>query len=209
MKWLMEPMAVALGAIIVIVALILFGGFYLKTTQPAITPTPTPVPATTVLPTTIPTTPPVTTEATPEMTTPEPTPTLKHSNAGWATPVDDEGYHKLPDYSTVYNPKGNLPPVLLHQTYDGKFQKEAVVVEALQAPLLIDFALSSAQSPTRSFFFITVRDNETQKLLAQEGFFGPYSESRQKRLFFSSPGTYHINMYGAFVTVDLTLRAPG
>jgi hypothetical protein len=71
----------------------------------------------------------------------------------------------------------------------------------------VDFVLTGAQSPTRSFFYLTVRNNKTQELLAQEGFYGPYTDNSGKRFYFSSPGDYHINMWGGFVTVDLTLRA--
>jgi hypothetical protein len=210
MKWLMEPVAVALGIIIVIVGIMLFGGVYLRMTQAPIVPTSTPAPVTTVIPTEVPTTTPETTEATPEMTTPVPTPTRERSSAASAAPSEEaDKYFNLPYKSTVYNPKGNLPPILYHQTYEGKFQKAAVEAKVLQAPLIIDFVLTSAQGPTRSRFLLTVRNNETQELLAQEGFYGAYTENTQKRLYFSAPGTYHIDMYGTFVTVDLTVRAPG
>jgi hypothetical protein len=209
MKWFIEPAAVALGIIVVIVIIVLFGGFaYRASQQSLITPTPVPETATvTEIPTVALTTLPDTTQPIPETTTPPPTPTQPKTYAAIATPYDDKKYYKLPYYSSVYNPKGNLPPTIFHQTYEGKFQSEAVVANVLQAPLIVDFVLTQSQSPTRSFFFITVRNNETQELLAQDGFFGPYSENQMKRLYFSSPGSYHINMWGGFVTVDLTLRA--
>jgi len=208
MKWLMEPVAVALGIIIVIVAVMLFGGFYLKTTQAPINPTPTPAPVTPV-PTEIPTTVPETTPPTPEIMTPAPTPTKPQGNyVVPAVPFTDEKYYKLPYRSTRYDPRTSmLPPVIFHQTYDGKFQSEAIVVNLVRTPLMVDYSLSYVQSPTRSFFFLTIRDNATQELIAQDGFLGPYSEDRMKRLTFSSPGAYHINMYGGFVTVDLSIRA--
>ncbi|HVN66590.1 MAG TPA: hypothetical protein VMT31_08260 [Methanomicrobiales archaeon] len=206
----MEPVAVALGIIVVIVAVMLFGGFYLKITQTPIAPTPTPItPVVTEVPAEIPTPLPETNPPPQVTTTPVPTPTPERSHAGPAIPYNDKKYYNLPYKSTYYNPKGNLPPTIYQQTYVGKFQSEAVVVRALQAPLIVDFILTSAQSPTRSFFFLTLRNNETHELLAQEGFYGPYTENPQKRLFFSSPGEYHINMYGGFVTVDLIIRAPG
>jgi hypothetical protein len=209
MKWLMQPVAVALGIIIVIAGLMLFGSVYLKMTQAPLAPAATPQPVTTVLPTQVPTTLPETSEPTPEMTTPVPTPTRDRSFATAAKPSEDaDKYYNLPYKSTVYNPKGNLPPTIYHQTYDGKFQKEGVDARVLQAPLIIDFVLTSAQGPTRSRFLLTVRNNETQELLAQEGFYGAYTENSQKRLYFSAPGTYHIDMYGTFVNVDLTVRAP-
>jgi hypothetical protein len=211
MKWLMQPVAVALGIIIVIAALMLFGGFYLKLTQPAIASTPTPTPAsmTTVLPTEIPTTLPETTPPAPEVTTPAPEPTPRGTYAESATPIRDPNPYVLPYYSTVYNPRGQYFPTIFHQSYDMKYQYEAVYADVKQAPLIIDFAVSpESDSPIRSFFLITVRDNETQKLLAQDGFFRTYSSNSPKRLYFSTPGQYHINMYGGFVKADLTLRAP-
>ncbi|MGA2934355.1 MAG: hypothetical protein ABSD81_04295 [Methanomicrobiales archaeon] len=208
MKWLIEPVAVALGIVLVIVVIVLFGAFSFGATQKhLVTPTPVPVAATvTEIPTTVPT--PETTPPTPETTTPPPTPTPPRTDAAAATPYDDKKYYKLPYYSTVYDPRANMPPVFFQQSYDGRFQSEAVVANVVQAPLIVDFTLTQAQSPTRSFFYITVRNNATQELLAQDGFFGPYSIDTSKRLFFSTPGSYHINMYGGFVSVDLTLRAP-
>jgi len=208
MKWLMEPVAVALGIIIVIVAVMLFGGFYLKFTQAPITPTPTPVtPVVTEIPTEIPTTE-ETPPPTPEVTLPPPPTTPPGSYAVAAKPYDDKKYYKLPYRSTVYDPRASMPPVIFSTSYEGKFQSEGVVVHVVRPPLLIDYSLTSAQSPTRSFFFLTVRNNETQELLAQDGFLGPYSEDRMKRLTFSAAGDYHINMYGGFVGVQLNLRAP-
>jgi hypothetical protein len=210
MKWLIEPAAVALAIIIVIVAIVLFGGFYLRSSQPSlVTPTPVPV-ATTVteIPTPVPTTVPETTPPTPEIPTPPPVPTQRGTYAESATPIRDPNYYKLPYYSTVYDPRGNMPPTIFHQSYQFNFQYEAVVANVVQAPLIIDFAVSpGSNSPIRSFFMITVRDNSTQKLLAQDGYFRTYSSNSPKRLIFSSPGTYHINMYGSFVSADLTLRA--
>ncbi len=211
MKWMLQPIGIALGVIILIGFFLILGGQYLKFSEEArVTPTPVPVtPAITGIQTTEPTTP-ETTAPTPEVTTPAPTPTRERSFAASAAPSEDaDKYFNLPYKSTIYNPKGNLPPTIYHQMYDGRFQKEAVDVKVLQAPLIIDFVLTSTQSPTRSRFLLTVRNNETKELLAQEGFYGAYPENPQKRFYFSAPGTYHIDMWGSFVTVDLTIRAPG
>jgi hypothetical protein len=209
MKWMIEPAAIALGIIMVIVVIVLFGGFALRAQHPQATPTPVPETAViTEVPTTIPETTPETIP-TPEITTPSPVPTERGTYAESAEPSEDaDKYYNLPYKSNVYNPKGNLPPTIYHQMYDGRFQKEAVDAKVLQAPLIIDFVLTSSQGPTRSRFLLTVRNNETKELLAQEGFYGAYPENPQKRLYFSAPGTYHIDMWGSFVTVDLTLRAP-
>ncbi|HUK93179.1 MAG TPA: hypothetical protein VLU98_03995 [Methanomicrobiales archaeon] len=208
MKWMIEPAAIALGIIIVIVFVVILGGQIVKVHQASlVTPTPV-IPVVTTIEET-PTTLSETTPPTPEITTVAPTPTLPETYAVVAKPFEDKEYYKLPYYSTVYDPRlTNLPPVIYQQSYVGRFQSEAVVAKVAKAPFVVDFTLSSSQSPTRSFFYITVRNNATQQLLAQDGFFGPYSIDTQKRLYFSSPGTYHVNMYGGFVTVDLSLRAP-
>ena len=209
MKWLIEPVAVALGIVIVIVVIVLFGAFSFGASQKhLVTPTPVPMAATvTEIPTTVPT--PETTPPTTETTTPPPTPTQPKTYATAATPIRDPNPYVLPYYSTIYNPKGEVFPTIFQQSYTFNYQYEAVVAQVLQAPLIIDFAVTpGSSSPIRSFFLITVRDNTTQKLLAQDGYFRTYSSNSPKRLTFSSPGTYHINMYGGFVSVDLTLRAP-
>jgi len=163
----------------------------------------------TAIPTTVPITIPETTLPTPETPTPPPIPTQRGTYVIAATPINDPNTYMLPYYSTVYNPAGQVFPVIFQQSYTFNYQYEAVVVHVVQAPLIIDFAVTPGSSnPIKSFFLITVRDNTNQQILAQDGYFRTYSVSSPKRLYFSSPGTYHINMYGALVGVDLTIRAP-
>lgn len=210
MKWMLQPIGIALGVIILIGFFLILGGQYLKFSEEArVTPTPVPrTPVITEIPTTEPTTP-ETTVPTPEVTTPAPEPTPRGTYAEAAIPIRDPSPYVLPYYSTVYNPKGAYFPTIFHKSYDMDFQYEAVYAEVVKAPLIVDFAVSpESSSPIRSFFMITVRDNETQKLLAQDGYYRTYSSNSPKRLYFSSPGKYHINMYGGFVNADLTLRAP-
>lgn len=211
MKWWIEPSAVALGIILVIVFVVILLGLSIRLGHSSQV-TPTPVPETTMItevPTPLPETTPETPPPTPETTTPPPTPTPPSTWAVAATPIIDPNPYVLPYYSTVYNPAGKVFTVIFQQSYNFKYQYEAVIANVVQAPLIIDFAVSpESSSPIRSFFMITVRDNTTQKLLAQDGYFRTYSAQSPKRLYFSSPGTYYINMYGSFVSVDLTLRAP-
>jgi hypothetical protein len=210
MKWLIEPAAVALGIIIVIVAIILFGGFYLRATQqPLVTPTPVPLPTmVTGIATPVPTTVPETTPPTPEITA-APTPTPRGTFAKSATPIRDPSIYNAPDFRTVYNLKGRAFPTIFHQTYEGKFQYEAISAEVVNPPFIIDYAVTpGSSSPVRSFFIITVWDNTTHKVLAQDGYFRTYSAESPKRLYFSFPGKFYIEMHGGFVTADLTLRAP-
>jgi len=205
----MEPVAVALAVIVVVVMIILLGGVYLKNTQPPATPAPTPETiAVTTIPVAVPATSPETPPPTPEVT-PSPEPTQRGTYAEAAMPVRDPDPYNAPDYTTNYNPKGYQYPIIFHQSYQFKYQYEAVVAHVHQSPLIIDFAVSPGSStPIRSFFLITVRENATQKVIAQDGYFRTYSSNSPKRLIFSTPGTYHINMYGAFVSTDLTIRAP-
>jgi hypothetical protein len=210
MKWMIEPAAIALGIIIVIVFVVILGGYGIRSHQASLV-TPTPVPETILItetPTTLPETTPETTPM-PEIPTPPPVPTQRGTYAESATPIRDPNPYVLPYHSTVYNPKGRVFPTIFQQSYRFNFQYEAVFAQVVQAPLIIDFAVTpGSSSPIRSFFIITVRDNATQQLLAQDGYFRTYSSNSPKRLIFSSPGVYHINMYGAFVTADLSLHAP-
>ncbi len=212
MKWWAEPVAIALSLIVVIVIIVIFVDVGLSLTQPHIKPTPTPEPVTTEVTeilTTPPATVPETTPPTPETTTPSPTPTLPPTWAAAATPIEDPNTYDLTSNSTFYNPAGQNFPVIFQQSYTFKYQYEAVIAKVAKPPLIIDFAVSPGSStPTLSFFLITVRDNATEEILAQDGYFRSYSSNSPKTLYFSSAGTYHINMYGAFVGVDLTIMAP-
>jgi hypothetical protein len=211
MRIWVEPAAVALGVIAVIVVVVLFLGHGISSGTTIGPPSPDVLTPITPEPSEKATPPPSTTpEITPETpTTPPPAPTERGTYAESATPIRDPNPYVLPYYSTVYNPKGQVFPTIFQQSYSFKYQYEAVVAQVVQAPLIIDFAVTPwSDSPVRSFFLITVRDNATQKLLAQDGYFRTYSSSSPKRLYFSSPGTYHINMYGGFVSATLTLHAP-
>ena len=210
MKWWAEPVGIAIGVVVVLVIIVLFVDFGLSVTQPHIPPTPTPEPVTEV--TEIPTTLPPTTETTaptPEETTLPPTTPPPIAWAVPATPIRDTNLYNAPDYTTTYNANGQVFPIIYEQTYVGKFQYEAVYAEVVKPPFIIDFTTSpGSTSPIRSFFFITVWDNSTHQVLAQDGYFRTYSANSPKRLLFSFPGKFYIEMHGAFVTVDLTLRAP-
>ena len=211
MKWLMEPAMVVIGIIVAIVIIVLFVdvGLHMQQSQPSDVNLPPSFAPETLPPSTLPTTTEETTPPTTETTPPTPTPVLPSTWAKATVPIVDPEYHVLPYYSTVYNPAGNLPPVIFQQSYVFNYQYEAVLVNVVKAPLVIDFAVSpGSDSPIRSFFMLTVRDNATQKLLAQDGYFRTYSSNSPKRLYFSFPGTFHINMYGSFVSASLTLRAP-
>jgi hypothetical protein len=211
MKWLIEPAAVALGIIVVVIIIVLFGAVSFRATQqPLVTPTPVPVtPTVTEIPTAVLTTVPETTQPVPETPTPPPAPTPRGTYAESTTPIRDPNPYVLPYYSTYYNPKGRAFPLIFQRSYAFNYQYEAVIAKVDKSPFIIDFAVvPGSDSPIRSFFLITVRDNTTQKLLAQDGYFRTYSSNSPKRLMFSSPGIYHINMYGGFVNVDLSLYAP-
>ena len=211
MKWWIEPAAVALGIILVIVFIVLMVGHGIRVGHESQV-TPTPVPETTVItevPTLLPETTPETTPPTPEETTLPPTPPPPSTWAVEAASIRDPNPINIPYYSNVYNPGRNLPPVIFQQSYNFNYQYYAVVANILKAPLIIDFAVSpGSSSPIRSFFIITIRDNTTHEPLRQDGYFRTYSAESPKRIIFSSPGTYHINMYGSDVSVSLTLRAP-
>jgi len=211
MKWMIEPAAIALGIIIVIVFVVILGGQFVKVQQAShVTPTPVPeTPSITEIPTTVPETTLATPEPTIEVPTPPPITTPQGSYVVAATPYHDKKYYLLPYRSTIYDPRtAFLPPIIFQQSYKFDFQDEAVVAYIVNSPMIVDYTMTRSVSPTRTFFYLTVRNNKTQELLAQDGFYGPFSENSQKRYFFSSPGTYHINMYGGFISVDLAIRAP-
>ena len=211
MKWLMEPVAVAFAVVVVLAMIILLGGVYLRTTQPEPTPTPTPweTMAVTEIPTPEPTPLPETAPPTPEVTTPAPAPTQRGTYAESAIPIRDPKIYNAPDYTTFYNPKGRVFPTIFHKSYDMDFQYEAIYAEVNNPPFIIDFSVApESSSPIQSFFIITVRDNTTKKVISQDGFFRTYSAESPKRLYFSFPGKFHVDLYGGFTNVDLTLRAP-
>lgn len=109
------------------------------------------------------------------------------------------------------SPEYRVDPALFTDVYSNRFtlgyNSVGLLATVDRAPLVIDFSVTPGNAdPVYSFFILTVRDAESQEVVGQEGYGRTYSTESQKRLVFTRPGRYHLNLYGNWVDVDLRVR---
>ncbi len=109
------------------------------------------------------------------------------------------------------SPEYRVDPALFTEVYRKQFSLNYNSVGLLatvdKAPLVIDFSVTPGnRDPVYSFFILTVRDAGSRQVVGQEGYGRTFSTESPKRLVFTSPGKYHLNLYGNWVDVDLRVR---
>jgi hypothetical protein len=105
-------------------------------------------------------------------------------------------------------PEYRIDPVIFtdvfHDRYSMNYNSEGLLATVDEAPLVIEFSVTPGnRDPVYSFFILTVRDGDTGQVIGQEGYARTFSTDSPKRLVFTRPGKYHLNLYGTLVDVDL------
>jgi hypothetical protein len=108
-------------------------------------------------------------------------------------------------------PEYRVDPALFTEVYRNRFtlafNTAGLLATVDRAPLVIDFSTTPAHTnPNYCFFILTVRDADTETVVGQEGYARTFSTENPKRMVFTRPGRYHLNLYGNMVKVDLVLR---
>jgi hypothetical protein len=108
-------------------------------------------------------------------------------------------------------PEYRVDPALFtevfHDRYSLNYNSVGLLATVDKPPLVIDFTVTPGnRDPVYSFFILTVRDGDSRQVIGQEGFGRTFSTDSPKRLVFTSPGKYHLNLYGTLVDVDLRLQ---
>lgn len=108
-------------------------------------------------------------------------------------------------------PEYRVDPALFIQVYSKRFTMNYNSVGLLatveKAPLVIDFAVvPGSDNPNYAFFILTVRDADEKVVVGQEGYARTFSTESPKRMVFTRPGRYHLNLYGTMVDVNLLIR---
>ncbi|HMA05626.1 MAG TPA: hypothetical protein VKO45_06835 [Methanomicrobiales archaeon] len=103
-----------------------------------------------------------------------------------------------------------VDPGLFTEVYNGsytlKWSSIGLLATVEEAPMVLDFSVTpGSRDPVYSFFILTVRDAGSGVVVGQEGYGRTFSTENPKRLVFTSPGKYHINLYGSLVDVDLAV----
>jgi hypothetical protein len=109
------------------------------------------------------------------------------------------------------SPEYRVDPALFTEVYHDRFTMNYNSVGLLatveKAPIVIDFSVTPGHAnPNYCFFILTVRDAGSGEVIGQEGYARTFSTETPKRLVFTSPGKYHLNLHGNLVDVDLRIR---
>ena len=94
-----------------------------------------------------------------------------------------------------------------HETYSLSWNNIALLARPSTPPFIIDFTVEAdSENPYDVRVLLTVRDNATHEVIAEDGYNGEYSSESEKRIVIREDGEYHINLYGYHATVDLSLK---
>jgi hypothetical protein len=93
------------------------------------------------------------------------------------------------------------------EAYSLSWNNIALVANPDSPPFVIEFKVEAGtNNPYDARVLITVRDNATGLVVAEEGYNGAYSSDPVKRIIIRKAGEYHINLYGYRAGVHLILR---
>ncbi len=94
-----------------------------------------------------------------------------------------------------------------HETYSLSWNNIALLARPSSPPFIIDFTVEAdSENPYDARVLLTVRDNATHEVIAEDGYNGEYSSEPEKRIVIRREGDYHINLYGYKAAVDLSLK---
>ncbi|OPX73439.1 MAG: hypothetical protein A4E38_00081 [Methanoregulaceae archaeon PtaB.Bin108] len=117
-------------------------------------------------------------------------------------------YREL-DHSTEFFPRPfDYPTAPFFQgAYALSWNNVGILASPSEPPFVIEFKVDAGTTnPYDAQVVLTVRDNRTGLIIAEDGYNGPYSSESVKRITIREAGEYHINMYGYRATIHLVLR---
>ncbi len=113
------------------------------------------------------------------------------------------------DQTTESFPRPSDYPVVsfFQGTYILSWNNIALLAQPSSLPFIIDFTVEAdTENPYDARVLLTVRDNATYEVIAEDGYNGEYSSDPEKRMVIRREGDYHINLYGYRAAVDLSLK---
>jgi len=138
--------------------------------------------------------------------TPQPTETTPKSSVEFAQPLPTETPSRIQPSRPPPRP---TPPVLepiFTDTFSLGYTTVTLLVDALKAPLIIDYTISSNEiNPRISFLVLTVRDADTLEVVAEEGYGRIYSGNTEQRITIYRQGRYYLTLYGNKLDVTLSI----
>jgi hypothetical protein len=93
---------------------------------------------------------------------------------------------------------------IFQTSFSPGYSSEGIKVDVRKGPLLVDYQVSPRNyDPRISFFVITIRELETNRIVAQDGYGEPFTSTTEKQIIVYGEGPYHINLYGNQVDVNV------
>jgi hypothetical protein len=95
---------------------------------------------------------------------------------------------------------------LFQATFSPKYYSQAIKVNVMKGPLLVNYRTVPLQyDPRVSFLVITIRDMGSGEIVAQDGYGEPFTSTPEKQMIVYGDGVYHINVYGNQVDVTVSV----
>jgi len=145
-----------------------------------------------------------------ESVTPRPTGTYRSPppvpNATANLTILDEKTLVLSWNRTAYNYNLENTPLLIEYTLTvPNISKTRVITDPVSGG---DRIISITYPHPDALFEVTVKDLETNRIIAREGYGGQYDVSYSKDLWIRYPGTYYIEFFGRLVTAKVKFWGP-
>ncbi|WP_074368548.1 hypothetical protein [Methanoculleus chikugoensis] len=96
---------------------------------------------------------------------------------------------------------------VFEEQYSLVYSARGLQVDVVDVPFIITFSATPRhpEPDANSRLVVTVRDPETLRLIADEGYHGIYGSAREKSIKLYSPGRYIVTLDGRFVDVKVTM----
>lgn len=92
-------------------------------------------------------------------------------------------------------------------TYQLEWNNVALLAQPSDPPFVIEMGfVAGTKNPYDARAIVTIRNNRTGEIIAEDGYNGEFSSEKEKRICIREIGDYHINVYGYRTTVYLVLR---
>jgi len=117
-------------------------------------------------------------------------------------------YRKLPYLPDPLPLPFNYPTApFFSGSYNLKWDNIALLARPSAPPFVIEMKFNSwTSNPYDARAIVTVRNNQTGEVVAEDGYNGEFSSEGEKRICIRESGEYHVNIYGYRTTVNIVLR---
>ncbi|MDI9633025.1 MAG: hypothetical protein QFX32_03085 [Methanolinea sp.] len=117
-------------------------------------------------------------------------------------------FRPLPSYPDFFPRPFAYPTApFFTSTYRLNWENVGILARPSEPPFVIEMAFEAeTKNPYDARAVVTVRNNQTGEIVAEEGYNGEYSSEPEKRIAIREAGEYHVNIYGYQTTLTIVLR---